>query len=401
MYRKIKLLYILCLIYIPSIHIIKDIYTKSNFLYIKMIDKNKAYNTLPKIPPKKELLETTKVLKALTAAHRELSALKGEARGLTNPNILFETLPLQEAKSSSKIENIITTTDKLYEALSLSQTEQINPATKEVLNYREAVQQGLELLKDYQNLVTTRMFEKICSTIKASNMKVRHTPTALINEKTNGIIYTPPEGENLLRELLKNIEEFINEKPKEEDLDPLLKMAILHYQFEAIHPFADGNGRTGRILNILFLIQQKLLDEPILYLSSYINDHRTDYYKKLSAVTYQSHWEDWVLYMIEAIRVSARNTRKKVERLGELFNKQYKHIKDLKINKAYELTELIFIRPYCFIDVFVKEGLGQRITATRHLKMLSKHGILKEEKKKKRLMYIHQELLELMREDDE
>jgi len=231
-----------------------------------MPNPKRPYNKLPSLPPKQDM-ETKTVLKACTNAARALAEVKGAARSLPDPRILLIILPLQEAKSSSAIENIITTTDDLFRAMVLDNEKTIDPHTKEVLRYRRAMEEAEKILSEDKPFLTTSLFEKICTIILGVEMRVRATPgTKLVNTKTKDVIYTPPEGEDLLRNLLRDLEMFINESEASE-LDPLIKMAIIHYQFEAIHPFTDGNGRTGRILNIIYLMQEKLLDMPILYLS--------------------------------------------------------------------------------------------------------------------------------------
>ena len=355
----------------------------------KMIDRKKPYIQLPKIPPLKEKIETTRVLKGLIKAHKELSALKGEARGLSNQEILFTTLPLQEASSSCQIENIVTTQDKIYEALSFPEIES-DPLTKEVINYREAVIKGLTFLDEYQNLIITRLFQTVCSTLKGTDMQIRQTTgTQLVNSK-NETVYTPPEGEYLIKDLLKNLEDFLN--TTDDGIDDLVKMCVAHYQFEAIHPFADGNGRTGRILNILFLIQKKLLDYPILYLSHHINHTKEDYYKKLQEVTFENKWESWILYMLEAVEKSSYQTRKKIEEIKMLFEKQHQTIKNLNLLNAKDLTELIFKNPYLRIKHFEEQRLGTRITGTKHLNALVNSGILIKEKRGRDLLYINKDL---------
>jgi Fic family protein len=240
---------------------------------------DRPYNTLPPLPPK-AAIETTAILKSCIPARAALGELKQAAFRVPNQGMLITTLPLFEAQASSAIENIITTTDKLFRDAENEQNA--DPATKETYRYSRALFEGYEILRD-DNLLTTRSVERICSTIKGVEMTVRKVPgIKLENSATGEIVYTPPEGENLLRDLLKNWEDFIH---AETDLDPLIRLAVAHYQFEAIHPFTDGNGRTGRIINSLFLIQQGLLTLPILYLSRYVIENRADYYRLLQGVT--------------------------------------------------------------------------------------------------------------------
>ena len=358
-----------------------------------MFDRNQPYNTLAKLPPPKEQLETPRILKKLITAHKELAALKGEARGLPNQKILFTTLPLQEAASSCKIENIVTTQDKVYEALSFPEKES-SIAIKEVLNYRESIRAALKFLDQNEKLMTTRLFEKTCSILRSTNIKVRTGSDTTLKNSKGETVYTPPMGEKKIRDLLQNLEELLNDSNN--DIDDLVKMSIAHYQFEAIHPFSDGNGRTGRILNIVFLIRQKLLDHPILYLSHHINKTKENYYKGLREVTTKGLWENWILYMLDVIEQSAYKTRKKVEEMKDLFEKQYQVIQETKLNNAKDLLELIFMNPYLRINHFTAQKLGTRLTATRHLNLLVSKNILIKQKIGNHLIYINKDLWKLI-----
>mgnify|MGYP000995237043 FL=1 len=266
----------------------------------------KPYNSLPLLPPVIEL-ETKAVLKQCISARAALAELKQAAELIPNQAMLINTLPLLEAKDSSEIENIVTTTDKLFQFVGSDETH-ADPATKEALRYRSALYGGWQALA--QRPINTNMAETICSQIKGVEMTVRKVPgTALANDKTGEIITTPAVGETVLRDLLSNWERFLHEQPM---LDPLVRMAVMHYQFEAIHPFTDGNGRTGRILNILYLVQEKLLSLPILYLSRYIIANKNQYYSGLLAVTRDQAWEPWLLYMLEAVESTAQWTTQKI-----------------------------------------------------------------------------------------
>ena len=251
----------------------------------------KPYNELPTLPPKGEV-ETRDVLKQCIKARCSLTELNTAGKLIPNQKILINTLPLLEAKDSSAIENIVTTSDQLFQCMGPDHYQNADPATKEVMRYRSALYHGFYSLK--KRPITTVMAEELCSQIKDKEMSIRKIPgTKLANSNTGEVVYTPPVGESLLREKLTNWEIFLNE---ESELDPLIKMALLHYQFEAIHPFTDGNGRTGRILNILYLVQEGLLDLPILYLSRYIMAHKKDYYQRLIEITRNKDWEQWILY---------------------------------------------------------------------------------------------------------
>lgn len=246
---------------------------------------------MPPLPPKAEV-ETKAILKKAISAGRALAELKGLGETIPNQSILVNSIILQEAKASSEIENIITTHDALFRAFS-AKTSQVDPATKEVLRYREALWEGYSSLKD-QPLLTTNLFISIVQTIRANNAGIRNTPgTKIVNAATGEVVFTPPEGEDIIRNKLKNLEDYIH---AEDTLDPLIKLALIHYQFEAIHPFTDGNGRTGRIINILYLAWKRLLELPVLYLSKYIIEQKSDYYRLLRGVTEREEWEPWILY---------------------------------------------------------------------------------------------------------
>jgi Fic family protein len=352
---------------------------------------DKPYNQLPVLPPKASL-ETTAILKQCILARAALGELKQAAFRIPNQGMLINTLPLLEAKASSEIENIVTTTDKLFR--NVGSEENADPATKEALRYSRALFDGYKKLKS-ENLLTTRTAERICSTIKGVEMAVRKVPgTKLENSATGEIVYTPPEGENLLRNLLKNWEDFIH---AETDLDPLIRLAVAHYQFEAIHPFTDGNGRTGRIINSLFLIQQDLLTLPILYLSRYVNDNRPEYYRLLQGVTAHGDWEAWVLYIVKGVAETARWTTAKIDAVRDLES----HTTDFVRNRlpkiySYELINLIFKLPYCRISDVIEAGIAKRQTASSYLKQLVEAGVLAEVDSGKEKLFVHPKLYDLL-----
>jgi Fic family protein len=352
---------------------------------------DKPYNQLPLLPPKASL-ETTAILKQCIPARAALGELKQAAFRIPNQGMLINTLPLLEAKASSEIENIVTTTDKLFR--NVGSEENADPATKEALRYSRALFDGYKKLKS-ENLLTTRTAERICSTIKGVEMAVRKVPgTKLENSATGEIVYTPPEGENLLRDLLKNWEDFIH---AETDLDPLIRLAVAHYQFEAIHPFTDGNGRTGRIINSLFLIQQDLLTLPILYLSRYVNDNRPEYYRLLQGVTAHGDWEAWVLYIVKGVAETARWTTAKIDAVRDLES----HTTDFVRNRlpkiySYELINLIFKLPYCRISDVIEAGIAKRQTASSYLKQLVEAGVLAEVDSGKEKLFVHPKLYDVL-----
>ncbi|MHB2153728.1 Fic family protein [Calditrichota bacterium GD2] len=357
------------------------------------LDPLKPFNELPLLPPGKEV-ETRPVLKKAITANRVLAELKG--LGLTIPNqaMLIDSLILQEAKASSEIENIITTNDALYRAFAVA-TGKIDPATKEVLRYREALWEGYRLLKQ-DNLLTTNLFIRLVQIIKHNQAGIRKTTgTKIINDATGEVVYTPPEGENVIREKLKNLEAFIH---AENEMDPLVKLALIHYQFEAIHPFSDGNGRTGRIINILFLVQQGLLELPVLYLSKAIIERKGDYYRLLREVTENGQWEPWILFMLQAIEETADFTRRRILAIRELMDEVEEEVKKKLPKRIYskELIEILFRQPYCKIAFLVKAGIASRNIAAGYLKELVKAGILKPYKAGNEMLYLNWRLFELL-----
>lgn len=358
----------------------------------EMFDPTVPYNDLPLLPPKSEV-ETKAVLKQAIAATRALAELKGAGDLLPNQSILINSIPLQEAKASSEIENIVTTEDKLYKAAA-SELE-ADPATKEVLRYRTALKTGYEHL-EHRPLSTNTVIE-ICSILHGRDMDVRKIPgTVIANPVTKDVIYTPPTGEQVIREKLANLEQFIHDGS---GLDPLVRMAIAHYQFEAIHPFHDGNGRTGRILNILFLVEKGLLKIPVLYLSRFIIENKNDYYRLLNAVTASGEWEPWILYMLKAVEETAISTCEKVHAVCELLERTRHKVKaELPGLYSRELIDVIFTQPYCKIGFFLNEGLvTTRKTASLHLRKLVEIGVLERFEAGREVIFLNPELLEVLK----
>ena len=354
----------------------------------------KPYNALPLLPPAIEL-ETKAVLKRCIAARAALAELKQAAELIPNQAMLINTLPLLEARDSSEIENIVTTTDKLFQFAD-GDGAQADHATKEALRYRGALSEGWQTLSSRP--ISTNMAEAICSQIKGVEMTVRKVPgTALANDKTGEVIYTPPEGEAVLRDLLGNWESLLHEQP---ELDPLIRMAVMHYQFEAIHPFTDVNGRTGRILNILYLVQEELLTLPILYLSRYIIANKSQYYNKLLAVTSEQAWEPWLLYMLEGVESTAQWTTQKIISIRDLADHTAEYVRE-QLPKIYsrELIDTIFEQPYCRINNLVEADIAKRQTASEYLKKLENIGVLAEQRVGRERPYIHPKLIELITQD--
>ncbi len=309
--------------------------------------------------------------------------------------MLTNTIVLQESKDSSAIENIVTTQDELYKAA--SEEETASESAKEVLSYREALYIGLEKMHAQKNLLLINTMVEIVQTIKQNRAGILNTPgTALKNAINGEVIYTPPCCEDVLREKLAALEQFIND-PGSSSLDPLIKMAFIHYQFESIHPFADGNGRTGRIINALYLVQQSLLSQPVLYLSFYIVKYKTDYYQLLRGVTEKNNWHDWVMYMLTAIIETAQLTTEKIRSMLSLKDEFEKKMKEvLGSSFSYDLLQLMFTLPYLKIDLLEKKKLAHRQTASTWLKKLTDAGIVRPQKIGRTTYYINYRLMELL-----
>lgn len=357
-------------------------------------EPQKPYNALPMLPPDAEL-ETRTLLKKCIAANRALAELKGVGRLIPNQAMLINTIPIREAQASSEIENIVTTSDQLFRAAVINDTR-IDPETKEVLRYRTALKLGYDELT--HRPLSTNLMCDICSALHDRPVDVRKTPgTRLANPATGEVVYTPPEGEKIIREKLSNLEQFIHE---DNDLDPLIRMAVMHYQFEAIHPFSDGNGRTGRILNILFLISKGLLDIPVLYLSRYVIQHKSDYYSLLQGVTQKGEWESWIGFMLSAVEETANWTTQRITAIRTLLEDTLERCRRELPGNVFskELIELIFSQPYCKISFVVDAGLAKRQTASEYLNELEKAGVLRSQKAGREKIFLNPKLLELLLE---
>ncbi|MBC6109186.1 Fic family protein [Pedobacter fastidiosus] len=358
---------------------------------MRKFNRKTPYNNLPLLPPKAEI-ETKNILRKTISAGRALALLNGTLLNLPNPTLFIDTIYLQEAKASSEVENIITTNDDLYQSF-IAEKQVENPATKEVLSYKEALWLGLEELKT-KPFITTNLCIRIVQCIKKNNASIRVTPGTALANNQGEIIYTPPTGEELIREKLSNLEKFINE---EDEIDPLIKMAILHYQFEAIHPFSDGNGRTGRILLLLYLKLSGLLEVPAIYLSEYIIQHKNDYYTKLMAVTEKGSWEDYILYMMDMIEQTAL---KGLNRLNEITNAIEETANEIKtkLPKIYskDLVEILFRLPYTKRQNLIDENIGNAKTVGNYLKNLENGGFLQSIKVGKEKLYLNQKLLKIL-----
>lgn len=351
------------------------------------------YNDLPLLPPTADL-ETKAVLKKCVTANRALAELKGTGDLIPNQSMLINAIPLQEAKLSSEIENIVTTQDALFSA-ALDEARNTDPHTKEVLRYRTALRQGFEAVQSFPFRI--HLLENLCSTLRNEPVRFRAEEDGVYigNPATRTITYTPPDGGRVLNNLLNNLETFLVE---DDDIDPLIRMAVAHYQFEAIHPFNDGNGRTGRILNILFLIHAGLLRIPVLYLSRFLIQNKAEYYRLLKGVTEQGQWEAWNLFMLEAVEETARWTTSRIIAIRDLFDATLSRCRQDLPSKVYskELVELIFAEPYCKIQFLVQAGIAKRQTASEYLKALEHLGILVGEKRGREVIYRHPALLRVL-----
>jgi Fic family protein len=355
------------------------------------------YEELPRLPPAADL-ESRPVLKQCVSARAALAELKAAAALIPNPAVLINTLPLLEAQASSEIENVVTTADELFRHLDAD--EGADPATREALRYRTALLQGVGLLNERPLSVATA--EAICSRIKGTDMTVRRVPgTRIASARTGTVVYTPPERQQSLRELLSNWEVFLHEPDAPSALDPLVRMAVAHYQFEAIHPFTDGNGRTGRVINSLLLVERGLLDRPILYLSRYIISRKADYYRLLLEVTRDGAWEPWLLYMLGGIEETARWTVARIAAIRELTATVTEHLRSA-YPKLYDrdLVDVIFEQPYCRIRNVVQRGLGTRQSASRYLHGLVEAGVLREVRAGREKLFVNPRLLALLTGDD-
>ncbi len=349
-------------------------------------------NSLPDLPPPMALIESTDILKKCIQARVALAELKQAAELIPNAAVLVNTLPLLEARASSEIENIVTTTDKLFEFADIAE-DRADAATKEALRYRTALFEGSKMVR--RGMLSTDMAIQICSTIKGLELDIRaQSGTRLKNRMTGEVIYTPPEGQKLLIAKLDNWAEFMHERT---DIDPLVRLAVQHYQFEAIHPFADGNGRTGRILNIVFLVEHGLLDSPILYLSRYIIREKAAYYRLLQNVTLEQDWTPWVMFILEGVEETCNWTTEKIKAIRELMEHTAKYVQS-EMPKIYtwELVELLFKQPYCRISNLVDTGIAKRQTASVYLKQLCDAGVLKEIKSGRENIFVHPKYIELL-----
>lgn len=349
---------------------------------------DRPFNDLPDLPPAQDL-ETKPVLKACIEARAALAELRISGRLFPNPAVLMNSIPLLEAQASSEIEAVVTTTDRLFR-FAHDGGGQADPATREVLRNHAALRHGFEMLR--RRPLTTAVAVEVCRLVKGVDLDIRATSgAALANDATGAVIYTPPEGADLLRAKLANWERYLHEA---EDVDPLVRLAVGHSQFEAIHPFIDGNGRTGRALNLLYLTDQRLLDVPVLPLSRYLLWNQTLYYRHLLEVASKAAWEPWILFMLEGIQETAQWTVAAIQEIRDLLERTLQSLRrSLPKIASRELTELIFANPFCRIGDLVEAGLAKRQTAAVYLKALASEGFVQEVKEGRKNLYLNRPFL--------
>jgi len=350
------------------------------------------YDALPPLPPPAHVTESIPVLRREADARQALAELKGVANIIPNQAILINAIALREAKDSSAIENIVTTQDRLYRALSTSSSSGVDATTKEVMRYRAALRIGEALLREHGYL-SVNHFMRIQAEIIGNDAGLRATPgTALVNDRSGELVYTPPQDPDVIRRLLANLAEFYNA-----GATSLADMAVLHYQFETIHPFLDGNGRTGRILNVLYLILKGYLEIPILYPSSYIVEHKDEYYRFLRGVTADGEWEQWILFMLDAVQATSLDSIERVRAIRVELDRSADEVR-AALPRIYskELIETLFVHPYSKIE-FLVTALGvERKAASRYLQSLEDLGLLESRKVGREKLYINIRLMEIL-----
>jgi len=361
----------------------------------KNMGQDAPYRILDKLPPQREKIETIEILRETNKATAALSELKGIANTIPNQSMLVNAIVLQEAKGSSEIENIITTQDDLYKALTTNKSN-ISPETKEVVNYRKAIFYGFDIIKK-QGFLRVNDIIEIQHQLIGNNAGIRNMPgTVLKNDTTGEVVYTPPQDKNEILDLMSNFIQYFNQDQNE--ISPLINLAVLHCQFESIHPFYDGNGRTGRILNILYLILNDLIDIPILYLSSYITENKPDYYRLLNQTNKIGDWEEWILFMLKAVETTSIQTIEKINIIRKLLDKTIEKVQT-EAPKIYkkELVELLFEQPYSKIEFVVNKLNVERKAASRYLKELENIGVLESQKVGRETLYINKKLIEVLK----
>jgi len=364
-----------------------------------MFDRIKPYNELPSLPIADDVIDKAILIK-WGLASRALAELNKNILRIPNPTMLVNTIALQEAQSSTAIENIFTTEDELYKAVSDAVKEQsANPSTKEVLRYREALWEGFKGIQE-NGVIDKELIIRIYQKVKNTNQEIRSPQAQIVIKRGQSelrpgeIVYTPPRGEGIVEQKLENLIDYLN---NDMNTDPLLKMVIAHYQFEAIHPFSDGNGRTGRILNLLYLVSQGLISHPVLYLSKYIIDHKDDYYYSLSAVTQQNSWGSWIEYMLEAVLQTSKQTNQKIDDILSQMNATYEFVNPKLKWYSKELNQALFSQPYIKQKTIgVATGIKSRTTLSKYVKELIQLGVLSSKDDGKEVFYINNDLLRIL-----
>jgi Fic family protein len=369
---------------------------------MKNFDRLKAYNNLPLLPPNEDIGNNPVILRRLVLASRALATVNGNLNRLPNPLMLINTLALQEAKTSTEIENIFTTEDELYKAISDTNKEKnINPATKEVLKYREALWAGFKELQESKKIETS-LIKGIFNQIKETTSGYRPPQAQVVIKRgesefrSGEIIYTPPRGEELIETLMDNLVDYLNDDEKY-PIDPLLKMCVAHYQFEAIHPFQDGNGRTGRILNLLYLYSKGLLCQPVLYMSKFIILNKEDYYFKLGAVTQRNSWGSWIEFMLEATEKTSILTNNRINEILSQMDSTLEYAKNKIKWYSKEVNEAIFSQPYIkpsLIGAIIEKT--SRTTLTKYMNELVDNKILTPRKDGVEVFYINEDLIRIL-----
>lgn len=354
-----------------------------------------ANNGLAPLPVDRERVETLTTLRKSLTATAAVAELKGISNILQNQNILLNAVILREAKASSEVENIVTTQDKMYRSLNLKVRE-ADAATREVLRYREAVKYGLSFIEDH-GFLNFRVMAELQKIMEMNDAGLRKLPgTKLMNAGTGKAVYTPPDNPDIINRLIRNFEQHFNAY---DDLCPLIRMAVLHHQFESIHPFYDGNGRTGRILNLLFILLHGLLDSPVLYMSGYIVRNKAEYYRHLQGVRTTGNWEPWICYMLEAVEVSSRETIQKISDIRKLVISTSSEVKKKKPKiHSKELVDVFFEQPYCRIEHVMERLDVTRITASKYLRELVDARILKRKVEWKEVYFINHKMMDLLGE---
>ena len=363
-------------------------------------DRNIPYNNLPPLPPATELYRDEDVLNKLMIASRRLAQLKGLASTLPNQSIFVNTIALREAKASSAIENIFTTDDELYKSLSYQEDDYVEGPAKEILHYREALWKGFGSVASDKTITLDTIID-VYRAVKQTHDGIRPYQAEVVIKKRGWgslvaeTVYTPPRGKGVVEKKMADLMEFLNDDIQY-PIDPLLKMAMAHYQFEAIHPFRDGNGRTGRILCILYLIQKQLLDLPILYLSSYILQNKDEYYQKLNGITGTLMWKPWILYMLEAVSQTAEYTIDKIMRIKALMESARSFMLDNKVPVEKMNIPKLFEQPYIRPKNLMSEKIKSINTAKKYLSQLETLGMLAKEKVGKEYIWFNTDLMTIL-----